>query len=239
VGFSVFYVTIGSSFLGVYLQEAYDVELWHFAAAAGMGLLAGALSWALEGSVRHTARLTGRWIPNLPLRCALGGAVFGLCAALLPATFGSGKEQLALLTDETAAVGLGLLLAILLGKLVAMAASLGTGFIGGPLMPSLFLGGVAGLAVAEAFPAVPQPLAFSCMLVGVVGTSLRAPVSIALLVLLTTGLGPIEGTPAIITAITAYLARHGTRTAVLSGTALDLPAAQAARDRPKRPVGPA
>ena len=222
MGFGVFFLTVGSSFYGVYTQDAYEVEIWHFLAAAAMGLLAGGVSWLLEWTVGLTARTAGRWIPNIVIRCAVGGAVFGLVAVLLPATFGSGKEQLALLSDEAQAVGIGLLVAIILGKIVAMAASIGTGFIGGPLMPSLFLGGTLGLAVSAVFPDVPLPLAFSCMLVGVAGTALRAPITIGLMVVLTTGLGPVEATPAVVAAITAYIARHGTAVATLPPSTLDL-----------------
>jgi H+/Cl- antiporter ClcA len=228
IGFGIFYVTVGSSFYGVFIQDEYDVEVWHFGAAALMGLLAGGTAWVLEIAVGWTARTSRRWIPNLTLRCTVGGAVFGLVAVALPATFGSGKEQLALLSSEAGMIGVGLLLAIVLGKIVAMAASLGTGFIGGPLMPALFLGGTLGLLVTEAVPAIPGPLAFSCMLVGVAGTSLRAPISIGLLVLLTTGLGPVEGTPAVVAAIAAYIARHGTASATLPETSLDLPSAAGA-----------
>jgi len=233
VGFAVFYVTVGSSFLGIYAQDPYEVLIWHFGLAAGLGLVAAGVAWGLEKAVAVTARLAARGVGSLPVRAALGGSVVGLIAVVLPVTFGSGKQQLTALVDQPASIGVVLLLAVALGKVAAMAVSLGTGFIGGGVMPTLFLGGTLGLAVAEAMPAVPRSLAFSCMLVGVAATAMRAPLTMAVLVVLMTGLGPIEATPAVITTVVAYLARRGTSQAVLPLAGIDLPSvAEPPRDKP-------
>ena len=159
-GFAVFYVTVGSTFLGIYRQEPYDVRIWHFGAAVALGFVAAGASWLLEHTIAGVARYSTLWIASLPVRCAIGGASVGVVAVVLPATFGSGKQQLAMLADEPA-LGAGLLVAVALGKIVAVAASLGTGFIGGPVMPTLFIGGTLGLATSAAFPSIPPALSFS------------------------------------------------------------------------------
>ena len=106
-------------------------------------------------------------------------------------------------------LGAVLLLAVVGAKIVAVAISLTTGFIGGPVMPTLFIGGAAGLAVHALFPEIPIALAFSCMLVAVPGVSIGAPFSMVLLAALTVGVGAVETAPAAVAVLTAYTLHSG------------------------------
>ena len=106
-------------------------------------------------------------------------------------------------------IGAGLIVAVVLAKILAMSIALGTGFIGGPVMPSLFIGGAAGIAVHVMVPDLPLGLAFSAMLVAVPGASVQAPFSMVLLATLTAGVGPADAAPAAIAVIVAYLATSG------------------------------
>ena len=94
-------------------------------------------------------------------------------------------------------------------KIVAVGISLTTGFIGGPVMPTLFIGGTAGLAVHALIPEIPTALAFSCMLVAVPGVSIGAPFSMVFLAALTVGVGAVETAPAAVAVLTAYTLNSG------------------------------
>jgi H+/Cl- antiporter ClcA len=143
------------------------------------------------------------------IRATLGGLALGLIAVVFPLTLASGKAQLGAAIENVGMLGAGLLIGIVFAKIVAVAISLTTGFIGGPVMPALFIGGTAGLAVHALFPEIPIALAFSAMLVAVPGVSTGAPFSMILLAALTVGIGAVETVPAAIAVLTAYTLTAG------------------------------
>jgi len=225
VGSLVFLATIGSTFLDVYALDSYDLKAWHFLVAIALGLICAAAARVLDMLVKLVMGFSHRWIPSLPARTTIGGFAFGLMAVALPLTFGSGKSQMAFALDEAGSLSAGLLLAVVAGKLFTTAVCLGTGFIGGPVMPTLFLGGTLGLAAHELFPEIPLSVAFSCTLLAVSGASIKAPFTMLVMVGLTTGLGPVAIAPAGVAILVAYVARHGLRPALLERPVVDLPPA--------------
>jgi len=61
------------------------------------------------------------------------------------------------------------LIATLIAKMLTFAVSQESGFVGGPIFPSLFIGGTAGVLVHQVLPDVPLGLAFTCLLAAVPG----------------------------------------------------------------------
>jgi H+/Cl- antiporter ClcA len=208
-GFVIFFTIVGDTFLGVFALPGFDVEFWHFPLAVVLGVLAAALSWLL-GITVYTIR---RWVLPLTnsqvIRATVGGLALGVIAVAFPLTIASGKTQVAAAIDNAQTLGAALLIAVVLAKIVAVAISLTTGFIGGPVMPTLFIGGTAGLAVHTLFPDIPIALAFSAMLVAVPGVSIGAPFSMIFLAALTVGIGAVETVPAAIAVLTAYTLNSG------------------------------
>lgn len=208
-GFFVFFTIAGDTFLGVFEVPTYDLRIWHFGVAVGLGFVAAAISWLLGITLVTVRRIALRFIPNSITRAAVGGLAFGVIGIVLPLTLAAGKEQLSVGVERLDEFGTALMIAVVLGKVLAIAISLGTGFIGGPVMPTLFLGGSAGLAVHLLIPDLPLALTFSCMLVAVPGTSVKAPFSMVLLAVLTVGVGPGDAAPAAVAVLVAYLATSG------------------------------
>ena len=208
-GFAVSFAIIADTFLGVFALPDYEVRFWHFAVAVALGVLAAALSWVMGVTV-STLR---RWLVPLRahpvLRSTLGGLALGLVAMLVPLTLASGKGQLSAAIASFETLGAALLIVVVFAKIFAMSLSLATGFIGGPVMPTLFIGGTAGLAVHVLFPGIPIALAFSAMLVAVPGVSVGAPFSMVLLAGLTVGVGAVNASVAGVAVLTAYTLTAG------------------------------
>jgi len=208
-GFAVMFAIVGDTFLGVFGLPGYEVRLWHFGLAVLLGFFAAVLSWLL-GLTVYTIR---RWIvpllPNQIARATVGGLALGGIAILFPLTLASGKGELGVAIDNVEQLGAALLIAVVAAKIVAVAISLTTGFIGGPVMPALFIGGTAGLAVHALFPDIPIALAFSCMLVALPGVSVGAPFAMIFLAALTVGVGAVESAPAGVAVLTAYTLNSG------------------------------
>ncbi len=208
-GFVVSFAIIGDTFLGVFALPGYEVRLWHFGLAVLLGFLAAALSWLLGLTVFTIRRWIVPLLSNQVVRATVGGLALGGIAILFPLTLASGKGQLGVAIDNVEQLGAALLIAVVAAKIVAVAISLTTGFIGGPVMPALFIGGTAGLAVHALFPDIPIALAFSCMLVALPGVSVGAPFSMVFLAALTVGVGAVETAPAAVAVLTAYTLTSG------------------------------
>ena len=116
--------------------------------------------------------LVAEKIPNPYVRGLVGGALVGLLAVALPLTIGSGNSQLTAVVDNSATIGL--LLATLVGRMLAMALILSAGFIGGNVLPMFFVGGTAGAIVHLLFPDIPYAIAVGCMLAAVPGAYIKA-----------------------------------------------------------------
>src|SRR5262249_26964140 len=74
----------------------------------------------------------------------------------------------------------GLLAASLIAKMLTFGVSQGSGFVGGPIFPSLFIGGTAGVIVHRVIPGVPLGLAFTCLLAAIPGSLAAAPFAMGL-----------------------------------------------------------
>ena len=212
VSFGIYFAIAGTVLLGAYQVPPYAFEDWQLLAAIPLGLFAALVTTLLTGFLVLASWLFGRLKVPAIAKSALGGVVFGVVGVALPLTMFSGDDQLhSVLDDAGTTLGLGLLVAILIAKMLTYAVSQGSGFVGGPLFPALFLGGTAGVIVHQAIPGVPLGLAFTCLLPAVLGTLAAAPFAMVLLTALLTRVGAPQTAPILIAVATAFLAMQGMR----------------------------
>jgi chloride channel protein, CIC family len=108
-----------------------------------VGLFVGFLAPAYLWFLRTVQRLFSKVTLPVPIKLALGGAFVGLLAVVSPDVCGNGQGLLTILfhqnwySDE--------ILAIFLLKLVATAATFGSGAVGGVFTPTLFVGAAFGM----------------------------------------------------------------------------------------------
>jgi H+/Cl- antiporter ClcA len=143
-------------------------------------------------------------VPDV-VRPVIGGVTFGLVGVVLPLTLFTGSDQLSIILENVGALGIWLLVATLFAKMVTFAVSSASGFIGGPIFPILFLGGLSGVIVNQVIPEVPLGLAFTCLLAAVPGAIVAAPFSMVLLAALLTQIGTIQTAPVLIAVATSSL----------------------------------
>jgi chloride channel protein, CIC family len=207
--FGVYFTIAGSVFLGIYELPPYTYEDWHLLAGVALGLIAAVVVVLTMVCVRAAVRLFARIaIPDL-LKPLIGGVAFGLVGFALPLTNFTGSEQLATALGDVGTLGIGLIVAVLIGKMIAFGISSASGFIGGPIFPILFVGGMTGILVNAVFPDIPLGLAFSCLLAAVPGAIVTAPFSMVLLAALLTQVGALETAPIMIAVGTAWIAVAG------------------------------
>jgi H+/Cl- antiporter ClcA len=227
VAFAVYFPIAGSTFLGTYRLPPFKYEDWQLAAAVPLGLAAGALALITLVAIGLLAKLTAPLAERTILRPALGGIAFGLVGVALPLTLFTGTSQLATVIHDGAALGAGLVIAVVFAKILMFALCEATGFIGGPILVMLFIGGTSGMAAHLLIPGLPEGLAFATMFAAILAALAAAPFSLIVLVALTTQIGTLQLAPVAIAVLTSYLAVSG------SGALIAL--ARKAR-KPARPV---
>jgi len=147
-----------------------------------MGLLAAVLAVATIRVLIGSEDLLDRWRVNPWLRPALGGLAVGSLALVLPEVLGRGYDTIGgiLNGDVTAPV---LLAGIMLGKLFATGASIGSWGSGGILAPTLMIGAAFGALFGSAAQALFPALGIRPGAYGLVGMAAvfagvtRAPMS--------------------------------------------------------------
>ena len=144
VSFGIYFAIAGAVFLDDYKVPQYTFEDWQLLAGIPLGLFAAVVVTLLAGFMMGAARLFGRLkVPDIA-KSVLGGVIFGIVGVALPLTMFSGSDQLNTVLSGAGTLGLGLIAATLIAKMFTFAVSQGSGFVGGPIFPSLFIGGTAG-----------------------------------------------------------------------------------------------
>ncbi len=211
VSFGIYFAIAGAVFLDDYQVPSYKFEDWQLLAGIPLGLFAAVLVTLLAGFMMAAARLFDRINVPTMVKSTLGGVLFGIVGVALPLTMFSGSDQLKTVLKHGVTLGIGLLAAILIAKMLTFAVSQGSGFVGGPIFPSLFIGGTAGVLVHQVIPGVPLGLAFTCLLAAVPGALAPAPFSMVLMAAFLTQVGALQTAPILIAVVTAYLTMEGVK----------------------------
>jgi H+/Cl- antiporter ClcA len=211
VGFGIYFAIAGSVFLDAYQVPTYKFADWQLLAGVPLGLFAALVVTLLAGFMLLTPRLFARLKLPAIAKSTLGGVVFGLVGVALPLTLFTGSDQLKTVLKDAGTLGLGLLVAILIAKMLTFAVSQASGFVGGPIFPALFIGGTAGVIVHQVIPGVPLGLAFTCLLAAVPGSLVAAPFSMVLLAAFMTQVGALQTAPILIAVVTAFLTMEGVK----------------------------
>ena len=205
VSFGVYFSISGSVFLDAYQVPQYKFEDWQLLAGVALGVFAAIVVTVLVVFIKGATVLFGRLKVPAIAKPVLGGLVFGIVGVALPLTMFTGSAQLKTVLKDAGTLGLGVLIATLIAKMLTFAVSQESGFVGGPIFPSLFVGGTAGVLVHQVIPGVPLGLAFTCLLAAVPGSLVAAPFSMVLLAAFMTQVGALQTAPILIAVITAFL----------------------------------
>jgi len=212
VSFAIYFLIAGSTFLGIFDVPAYRYEDWQLFAAIPLGLVAGALALVTVVTIGLMKRLTAPLTRWPIVRPVVGGIAFGLVGVVLPLTLFTGDNALPTVISDGAALGAGLLVAVVFAKMLVFAVCEATGFVGGPFLVMLFIGGTAGTVAHLFVPGLPEGFAFATMFAALPASLGAAPLSLILLASLTTQIGTLQTGPVAIAVLTAYLAVSGTGT---------------------------
>lgn len=150
-----------------------------------LGLLAGLLAPLYLGILDRAKKFFGAWGAPLPLRLAAGGLVVGALSVASPQVWGNGFSVVSSIL-QGGWVWQALLLVLAL-KLAAVAATTGSGAVGGIFTPTLFVGAVSGALFALATGTVfahplPVPLGAAIGMGAFLAASTHAPLTSVLMI---------------------------------------------------------
>jgi H+/Cl- antiporter ClcA len=207
-GVAMYFLVSGSLLSTFFTLPAYpefrDVDLLYAILLGLVGAACGIFFIILYKAMRRVFEpLEGR-----PVILGLaGGLGLGIVGMVLPLTLFMGADQLQFLIDNYLEVGILLLLALILVKVLLITFLYSTGFAGGYIFPSFFIGGTAGILVYHVFPFIPLAVCVVCGIAGVSVTLLRSPIALALIIGL---VFQAELVPAVAVAlVTGFLASYG------------------------------
>jgi H+/Cl- antiporter ClcA len=229
-GFGVYFVVAGAVFLDIYKVPAYRFEDWQLLAGVLLGLFSAMVVSLLVASIALASKLFAK-VPVVA-RSILGGLLFGVIAVMVPLTLFTGSAQLETVLHDAGALGVGMLALTVIAKIFTFAISQGSGFIGGPIFPALFIGGTAGVFVHEVIPSVPLGLAFTCVFAAVPGALVAAPFTVVLLAAFVSQVGALQTAPILIAVVTAFLVMEAVKFALLTKRAANPAAGPQVGPRP-------
>lgn len=197
----------------LYGQRAFTggapVELITFAL---LGVMAAGVAMGFKAVLTIGERTFEASALPRPVRTAIGGAVVGGIAIWLPAVVGNGYEPLnGLLNGQFTLVTVALLV---LAKVVATSASVGSGVPGGVFTPMLLVGGATGIIWAHVAGAMGMPVSAGAGTYALVGmaaataASTHAPLTAAVLIFEVSGDYPLVVPLVLATAMAVAMSRR-------------------------------
>jgi len=182
-GFAVYFLVAGTFIGGAFTVPAYpgfrDIDLIY---AVGLGLLGGACGIFFIILYKKMRSVFEPMEHRPVLLGLIGGLGLGLAGMLFPLTLFMGTDQLQVLINNYLEVSLVLLFLLVAVKMVLVTFSFSTGFAGGYIFPSFFIGGTIGILVFRLFPFIPLAVCLVCAIAGVSVVLLRSPIAIALII---------------------------------------------------------
>ncbi|WP_261597073.1 chloride channel protein [Methanoculleus formosensis] len=110
------------------------------------------------------------------------GVVIAIVGYFVPEVLFSGEGQIHAIIADPARFGVVMLLGMAVLKILLLALSFKSGYIGGPLFPIIFASTLVGLALSLVFPGVPVVILVLCIETAALALALGAPLTTILLV---------------------------------------------------------
>ena len=115
-------------------------------------------------------------------RILCAGVIIGIVCYFIPDLMFSGQSTILSIVENSARIGILMLLFMAVMKILLLALSFKSGYLGGPIFPTIFTCTMIGLALSLVFPGVPVGIFVLCIMAAVVTVALGAPLTAILLV---------------------------------------------------------
>lgn len=115
-------------------------------------------------------------------RILCGGSIIAVVCYFIPDLMFSGETTIHAIIQNPAQAGIMMLVFMAVLKVLLLALSFKSGYLGGPIFPTVFACTMIGLALSLEFPQIPAGIFVLCIIAAVVTLALGAPLTAILLV---------------------------------------------------------
>ena len=116
-------------------------------------------------------------------RILFAGIIIAVVCYFIPDLMFSGETEIHSIIAGYAEIGIVMLLVMAVLKVVLLALSFKSGYLGGPIFPTIFTCTMIGLALSLVFPGVPVAIFVLCLMAAVITLALGVPLTAILLVI--------------------------------------------------------
>jgi H+/Cl- antiporter ClcA len=116
-------------------------------------------------------------------RILFAGIIIAVVCYFIPDLMFSGETEIHSIIASYAQIGIAMLLIMAVLKVVLLALSFKSGYLGGPIFPTIFTCTMIGLALSLVFPGVPVAIFVLCLMAAVITLALGVPLTAILLVI--------------------------------------------------------
>ena len=183
-----------------------DLEPAYILYAIALGIVGGLLAIGTGISLQAIGTVVERTFGEDAIAKSLAaGGIIAFVGFFIPDLLFSGEAQIHAIIAQPSRVGVAMLLLMAALKILLLALSFRSGYLGGPLFPLLFSATMIGLALSLAFPGVPVAITVLCVEVAAVTLALGAPLTAILLVAVVGSADPAMIVLLVISAVTAMI----------------------------------
>jgi H+/Cl- antiporter ClcA len=171
-----------------------------------LGVLGALLAVFAGLSMQKIGTIMEKSFHDKPIqRILAAGIVIGTIGYFFPNLLFSGEKQIHTILQNPQEIGIVMLLIMAVLKILLLALSLKSGYLGGPIFPILFSATMIGLALNLAFPGVPSSILVMCIETGTMTLALGAPLTAILLVAVVGTANPYMLSLLVLSAVTAMI----------------------------------
>lgn len=155
----------------------------HILYAVILGVLGAGVAVAIGAVMRGVGQFTEKVFHGRVMeRVLFAGVIMGIVCTFIPELLFSGESSIHGILKEPAMYGAAFLLLMAVLKIVFLALSFKSGFLGGPIFPTIFACTMISLALSLVFPGIPLGILVLCLEVAVITCALGIPLTAILLV---------------------------------------------------------
>jgi len=160
-----------------------ELNLAYILYAVALGILGALLAVFMGLSMQAAGSVMERVFGDaVILRVLAAGVVIACIGYFIPELLFSGEGQIRGILADPARFGVGMLLFMAILKILLLALSFKSGYLGGPIFPVIFSSTLVGLALNLLFPGIPVSIFVLCIEVAAIALALGAPLTAILLV---------------------------------------------------------
>ncbi len=164
------------------LAPANVITLTYALLAIALGAIGALLAMFVGLSFKGIGKIMDRVFKDRFMeRIMTAGVIIAIVVYFVPEVMFSGESEIHAIAANPAAYGVLVLLGFAILKVLLLALSFKSGYLGGPIFPTIFAATTVGLAISLLFPGVPVGLFVTCIVTAAIALGLGAPLTAILL----------------------------------------------------------